>query len=91
MSFSIAIVKNGNETYLMLGDWASKEEAQKRIGDPGSADTVLAVEQYEGDENSQNREVLEALALCATYDHSIGRDLERLVQFAFDLGRKFER
>ncbi len=91
MALSIAIVKCRNEVDIYLGGWDTLEEAKFSLEDSGSDEQVIALEKFDGDDRSSNREILEAMAENAGYEFSIGRDLERLLNFAFQLGRKVER
>lgn len=90
MALSIAIVKQYEETYLMLGGWDTKEEAQESLGS-GSDEFVVCLEKYEGSHNSPNDEIFEAILLSAGNEFSLGRDLEEFAKFCFQLGRKIER
>lgn len=89
MAISITVLSEKGHVYPVIsGDWRTKEEAQKLFG---SDAVVLLVEEYIDDEEGPNTPILEAMASSISEDHCIGRDLERLIQFAFDLGCKIER
>lgn len=89
MALSIAIVKSEDGLSLQLGGWESMDEANDILNDSGSEELVIALEKYKSD--SDNAGILEAMALSAGDEFAIGRDLEKLLNFAFELGRKIER
>ena len=91
MSLHIAIVQEFGQTYLTFildNDVSSKDAAQDHFGGPDSDIIVLDVHQFEIE--SENDDLLAAMVLTR-YDHCIGHDVENLVNFGFELGRKFAR
>ncbi len=90
MAISIAILNCRDKLSIHFGGWDSKEDAQKWL-DSGSDEVVIALEKYQGVEHGPNTEILEAIMLSAGNEFALGRDLEDLVNFCFELGRKVER
>ena len=82
---SLVVVRTGEESSLMLGSWESEIEVEF---ESGSGEHCIAFKAYEED-NPQAR-VFSAITEDWS-DNSLGRELEKLLQCAFDLGRQVER
>jgi hypothetical protein len=70
------------------------EELQQYFHDEESEEVVISLETFKRDQRDQNDEhhaILEAILYASSLPKSIGVDFERLLNFTFDLGRKYER